>query len=378
MVRIGRLVVAAAAVGAVAVAAHTAVNLLLLRTPRRPTRPIEEHIDVLIPARNEAATIARTVESVLDQQDTPRLRLTVLDDDSQDDTSAIVERIPDPRLSLVRGKEDPPAGWLGKPWACARLGEQAGGSVVAFVDADVQLRPDALASLIHLLRENDLDMVAPYPAQIARTPLARLVQPLVTWSWAALMPVRWGENSSRPSLSAANGQVLVMDARAYREIGGHASVAGEVIEDVALMRAFKVHGFRCATVDGSTIATCTMYETDHEVVDGYAKSLWAAFGGKGQSIAVCTLLATLYVIPPLAMVIGPSRRTRAWGALGYAAGVTSRVLVARRVGERVIPDALAQPASVAAFIALNVVSWRRHARGTNTWKGRSVLPESGA
>ena len=378
MVSVGRLVVAAAAVGAVAVAAHTAVNLRVLRTPRRPARPVEEQVDVLIPARNEASTIARTVESVLAQQDTPRLRVTVLDDDSHDDTAAIVERIPDPRLQLVRGKEDPPAGWLGKPWACARLSEQAGGSVVAFIDADVQLQPDALASLIRLLRENDLDMVAPYPAQIARTPLARLVQPLVTWSWAALMPVRWGENSSRPSLSAANGQVLVMDARAYREIGGHANVAGEVIEDVALMRAFKVHGFRCATVDGSTIATCTMYETDREVIDGYAKSLWAAFGGRGQSIAVCTLLATLYVIPPLAMFIGPSRRTRAWGALGYAAGITSRILVARRVGERVVPDALAQPASVGAFIALNVVSWRRHTRGTNTWKGRSVLPAPGA
>jgi hypothetical protein len=66
-------------------------------------------------------------------------------------------------------------------------------------------------------------------------------------------------------------------------------------------------------------------------------------------------------------------RTRAIGLLGYAAGVTSRVLVARRTGERILPDALAQPASITAFAALNAVSWRRHRRGANTWKGRTVV-----
>jgi hypothetical protein len=57
--------------------------------------------------------------------------------------------------------------------------------------------------------------------------------------------------------------------------------------------------------------------------------------------------------------------------------VVSRALVARRTGEPVLPDTLAQPASIAAFAALTGVSWWRHARGTNTWKGRAVVAHPG-
>jgi hypothetical protein len=84
------------------------------------------------------------------------------------------------------------------------------------------------------------------------------------------------------------------------------------------------------------------------------------------------VLSWLYVVPPLAALAGPSRRARAWGAAGYAAGVTGRVLVARRTGGRAVPDAAAHPASVLAFGALVAVSWRRHHDGTATWRGRSL------
>ena len=373
MVRIGRLVVAAATCAAAGIAVHTAANLALLRRPRPDAPDVTEAVDVLIPARNERDHIERTVRSALAQQGVSQLRVTVLDDDSDDDTASIIESITDERLHLIRGTDGPPSHWLGKPWACMRLGTGASGSVLVFVDADVVLAPFAVRALVELMRGHDLDMAAPYPAQRSHSPLARLVQPLVTWSWAALLPLRWAEGSSRPSLSAANGQVLAMDAAAYREVGGHEAVHDEVIEDVALMRAFKVHGFRCATVDGSSLAECTMYSTDRELVDGYAKSLWNAFGGAAGSVAVGSLLGFTYLVPPIAMAMAPTRGTRMVGAIGYMAGVASRALVARRVGERVTPDAWLQPASITAFLALNLISWSRHRRGANTWKGRPVV-----
>jgi hypothetical protein len=51
-------------------------------------------------------------------------------------------------------------------------------------------------------------------------------------------------------------------------------------------------------------------------------------------------------------------------------------MVARRTGGRVLPDILAHPASITAFVALNAMSWQRHLRGANTWKGRAVVPEA--
>lgn len=362
-------------VTAVAITAHTVVNLRSLRRPRRPSHATTEQVSVLIPARNEAATIMAAVRSALLQEQVRDLEVVVLDDGSHDGTGDLATGAApdDARLRVVRAEDrPPPAGWLGKPWACERLAQEASGSVLVFMDADVTLDSDAVAALSADLRTRGLAMVAPYPAQEAEGWFERLVQPLVIWSWAATMPLAWAERSLRPSLSAANGQLLAVDAAAYRAAGGHAAVRGEVLEDIGLMRAFKRAGFHTATVDGSTLARCRMYSTTREVVDGYGKSLWAAFNGPAGSIAVNGLLLLAFVIPAAGM-LGPERRTRVIGAVGYLAGVGSRTVVAHRTGGRIAPDVLTQPLSILAFAALNALSWKRHLRGENRWKGRPVV-----
>jgi hypothetical protein len=377
--RPGLALVSIGTVGACALAVHTAVNLRLLRSPAPDAPPVTDDVYVLIPARDEVAHVGRTVRSVLAQTGVPRLRVVVLDDGSTDGTADVLDAVAaaDDRVRVVHADDAPPEGWLGKPWACARLGQLAaaadGPSILVFVDADVVLRPHAVRAVAATLRENGFALVAPYPFQEAETWLERLVQPLVTWSWAATMPVRWAETSTRTSLSAANGQFIAVDADAYRDIDGHASVRGDVLEDIALMRAMKSAGRATSTVDGSQLASCRMYDGAGAVVDGYAKSLWAAFGGPVGSVAVNGLLLVTYLVPAIAAVAARDRRTRRLGALGYAAGVASRALVARRTGERILPDALVQPASIAAFCALNAVSWQRHLRGANRWKGRAVV-----
>lgn len=383
-----RAAIVAGSLLAVGIATHTAINLRHLRrpVPRSTGTPSRgrERVSILIPARDEADTIAMTLRSASAQRSPEDehagdLEILVLDDGSTDETRVLAEAVAadDSRITVLTSPDHaPPRGWLGKPWACQRLSAEATGSVLAFVDADVELFPDAVAALVDTLRDGGFAMVAPYPHQEADSWLERLIQPLVTWSWAATMPLAWAERSTRPSLSAANGQLLVVDAEAYRRIGGHAAVAGDVLEDIALMRAFKRAGLRTATVDGSHLARCRMYLGPQQVIDGYSKSLWDAFNGPLGSIGVMALLGWAYVVPAVAVVASP--RNRRIALLGYAAGVVSRAMVARRTGERVLPDTLAQPASIAAFIGLNALSWRRHLRGTNTWKGRPVVAEVGA
>ena len=370
---VNRRFVAVGSALAVGLAVHTWWNLRHLRTPDPGAPRVDDEVTVLVPARNEAEHVHDTVTSLLAQDGVPHLEVVVLDDASTDATAPELGRIQDARLRVIHADDAPlPAGWLGKPWACQRLSEHASGSVIVFADADVHFEPWALRAAINELRSSGLALIAPYPRQRAVTWFERLVQPLVTWSWVATMPLGWAETSLRPSLSAANGQFLVFDAAAYRAIEGHRSVAGDVIEDVALMRALKRAGFYTATVDGSHLAQCRMYDGTNAVIDGYAKSLWAAFNGPLGSIGTNALLVWSGVVPFAAFVFAPDRRTRMIGAAGYAAMVASRASVAMRTGERVVPDALAQPASIAAFTMLNVISWWRHLRGTNTWKGRSV------
>jgi hypothetical protein len=247
--------------------------------------------------------------------------------------------------------------------------------VLVFLDADVRLEPGAVAGGIHLLRSLGLDLVAPYPRIDAPTPLQRLVQPLVPWSWATTVPLGWAEASQWSSLSAANGQFLVFDAGAYHRIDGHAAVSAEVLEDIALMRAIRTAGGRAITADSSGVASCRMYATDQEMIDGYTKSLWDAFGSLAGSVIATSFLVCTYTLPAVGLV-SRDARTRRWGALGYTAGVIGRELVARRTGEpcvtRGAPDPLAHPVSIAAFAFLTGLSWKRRRAGTTQWKGRPV------
>ena len=209
--------------------------------------------------------------------------------------------------------------------------------------------------------------MSPYPRQLAETVGERLVQPLLQWSWLTTLPLRLAERSPRPSLTAANGQLLVVDAAAYSRAGGHEAVRHEVLEDIALLRTLKSRGGHGTVTDGTALATCRMYDGWASLRDGYSKSLWAAFGSPAGAVAGLGLLATAYVVPPVAALRGCRV-----GLTGYAAAVLGRVVVARRMGGRVWPDTLAHPASVLALGALTGRSLLLHRRGALRWKGRHV------
>ena len=97
------------------------------------------------------------------------------------------------------------------------------------------------------------------PSQEVGSLVERLVQPLLQWTWLTFLPLRLAETSPRPSLAAANGQLIAVRRTRVRGAGGHAAVRHEVIEDVALLRAVKRSGGRGTVVDGTAVATCRMY-----------------------------------------------------------------------------------------------------------------------
>lgn len=360
---------------AAAGAANTARNLRIMAAPP-PTAPAPDRpVSVLLPLRNEAHRVLGCLRALRALPAEDCAEIVVLDDASTDGTAEVVraELGDDPRLVLLTGEGDPPRGWLGKPWACARLADAATGEVLVFCDADVILSPDAIRRALAMRSAAGYDIICPYPRQHTSGPLGRLVQPLLQWSWLTTLPLDVAARSSRGSTAAGNGQFLIVDAATYRRAGGHRAVRAEVLEDVALVRAGKRVGAIGGMADGTALAECTMYADDAELVAGYTKSLWSAFGSPAAAAAAVSALLLAYVVPPVAAVIGPDRRTRAIGAVGYAAAVAGRVAVARRTGQRSWPDAAAHPASIIAFAGLVAESWRRLRRGELTWSGRPVV-----
>ncbi len=319
------------------------VSLLSLHAALNPWRreevPFDGTVSVLVPARDEAGRIRPLLETL------PRdVEVLVLDDGSSDGTADLVRGH---GFTVLDGKPLP-EGWIGKPWACQQLADAATGDVLVFVDADVTLARGAVARTVAAL--GDVDLVCPYPRQLADGP-ARLVQPLLQWSILSFLPAR-ARRSPRPSLSAANGQLMAVRRAAYDRAGGHAAVRDEVVEDVALLRAVKRAGGRGGVVDGTDLASTRMYDDWPALVEGYTKSLHTV------PAAVPAGLLALYVLPWL------SRRPAA--RIACAAGVLGRAAVARRTQSPVV-DSVAHPVSVVLLAALWVRS--RTAR-ERTWKGR--------
>ena len=331
-------------------AVHTIVNARLLRQPGAPGTL---SASLLLPVRDEAGRVEACLAGLLRQG---AREILVLDDGSTDATADLVRSTPG--VTLIQGRELAP-GWLGKPHACQQLADAATGEVLVFVDADVVLEPGALAATVGILERTGLDLVSPYPRQDAPGP-TRLVQPLLQWSWLTFLPLRLAERPGRPSLAAANGQLLAVRRAAYDRAGGHGAVRHDVVEDVALLRAVKRAGGTGGVVDGTLLATTRMYDGWAELVAGYGKSLHTT----GPVPPV--LLTVLYVVPAVAALRG----SRA-GQVAYAAGVVSRVVSARRTGGTVL-DAVAHPLSVAILVTLTVRSHLAARRGTLTWKGRAV------
>ncbi|CAO5167973.1 4,4'-diaponeurosporenoate glycosyltransferase [Frankia sp. AiPs1] len=360
-------IVRSAAVASVGIAVHTALNARLLRVAP-PASTITELVSVILPVRDEAARLGPCLDALLAVTHLPRLEIIAYDDESTDGTDRLLAAWArdDPRVTVVRGGP-PPSGWLGKPHACAQAAAVAAGSVLVFLDADVTLAPQGIARAILLLRASGLDLISPYPRQEASGLAERLIQPLLSWLWLALLPLRLAERSPRPSLSAAGGQFLCVDAAAYRRAGGHAAVHDQIIEDVALLRAVKRAGGRGVVVDGTDLASNRMYDGWPSLRDGYAKSLAAAGGSPAASAAQIGLLSWLYVLPAIAALRG-----RPAAVVGCLAGVASRTIAAHRTSGRRWPDPLTHPASISLLGYLTALSWWRRRSGRATWKGRRV------
>lgn len=361
-------VLAAGTARAVRIAYRIARNARLEHVPPVAPSPVRERISVLMPARNEAHRIGPPIGSLVAQTGCEELEILVLDDNSTDGTADVIRTASggDPRLRILSGKPLP-EGWRGKPHACAQLGEAATGSVLVFVDADVEFEPHAMASAVTLLREKHLDYLSPFPRQIVGSFGERLMQPVNGWVRLSVVDMRYAEDSHEPGALLANGQFLVIDAAAYKRSGGHEAIKDAMIDDVWLAATLKATGSRGVAVRGSGIASCRMYESFAELRDGYTRWLWVLFPNNRVLVTTCAKVIASDVLPVFAALRG-SRL----GKIGYGAAVAGRVISGLSSRDRLVPDALFHPASSALSVALYVDSVRRRRRDRVTWKGRVI------
>lgn len=358
---------------AILLAAMLAVALYNLRTAPRledAGEPVAlPLVSVLVPARDEAENLRRTLPLLL-ASDYPRLEVLVLDDRSTDGTAEVAEEIGvrgGAPLRVLRGT-DPPPGWLGKNWACHQLAAAAGGEVLVFCDADVEAAPAAVRRTVAALLGRGAGAVTAIPRQRLDGWVQAAVIPLIVQlPVAAMLPLRLVPVTRAPSLSMANGQWLAFTRATYDAVGGHAVVRGEVVEDVALGRRVKACGDPLVVCVAASLLAVRMYDGPAALREGFRKNLYPLLGGRRLPFAAGVALLSLAWLYPFVGALRGSSTALLALALLTALRMASALLF--RQGWRTV---VLHPLAALLAARLAVESWLEHERGRVSWKGRAV------
>jgi GT2 family glycosyltransferase len=268
---------------------------------------------------------------------------------------------------VIRGT-DPPAGWVGKNWACDQLAAAATGEVLVFCDADVEAEPAAVRRTVAAMQAHAAGALTALPRQRMEGWAQAAVVPVIAQlPVLAMLPIRLIPAIRSPALSMANGQWLAFTRAAYDACGGHEAVHGEVLEDVALGRRVKASGERLLVCVAPSVLAVRMYASAAEMREGFRKNLYPLLGGRRLSFAVMLALLAIAWLYPL---LGALRGTAA--ALLPLALLAALRIVGALLFRHGWATVLLHPAGVLTAAALALESWRTHARGGVTWRGRRV------
>lgn len=258
-------------------------------------------VAVIIPAYNEAANIEACVTSVLDSTAID-LQVWVVDDQSTDETKAIVELVQesrqDERLKLISAGERP-AGevWVGKNWACTQAAKQVGGEFLLFIDADVRLKPQSIERTISYAQQEKIDLLSLAVVFLCRHWSEWLVQPIVYFLLAVgfdFAPV----NDPMSEAAFAAGPFMLFRRSAYDAIGGHAAVRDYVVEDVELGRRIKQNNFRLWYGLGRGLAEVHMYRSFSALWEGWTKNWFEGSNRNYQAAFYCVFVTFLVFAMP--------------------------------------------------------------------------------
>ena len=325
-------------------------------------------VSIIVPARNEEASLGDCLES-LTAQTGVGVEIIIVDDGSTDRTREIAQSFARVRVISAGPLPD---GWTGRNNAVIAGAKEARAQRLLFTDADTVHLPGSLARALAEAKRDAADLLSYSPEQLVVTFAERAVMPVIFAELASQYPpqkVREHSSGQSSEIVAANGQYLLVRRAAYDAVGGHAAVATEILEDVALARLFRKNGKHVYFRYGGDAVRTRMYRNWRQLREGWTKNLALLFP-QPERLAVRSLFLWLM----------------AWSALGFAvSGAVSQhfawivaaalwLLPYRRIrvahfssADNLIAIAFGLP----LFAYLLLRSKKAHASGQVSWKDRA-------
>jgi len=325
-------------------------------------------IGVLIPARDEAASIERTLRSITAQDGIARV--VVVDDGSTDGTGKIAASVPG--VEVIEGAETPP-GWSGKLWAQQQALESLDTPLLLLLDADIELDPGMVAALRDKLRRDDLDQVSIMASLPAGSIPEKLLLPAFVYFFKQLYPFAWVNRDERPFAAAAGGCVLLKRGALLRA-GGFEAWKDTLIDDCELAARIRAGGGRIWLGLSHGVRSLRRHPDFESLLDTVRRTAYTQLRqSPALLVAVVVIMLLLFPIPPLAMALGLAIASAPLIAAGGAGWLLMALGYLPQVRfSRLNPLwSLALPLSGLLFLRATVESAARHHFGAGAgWKGR--------
>ena len=344
-----------------------------------PATPIPSDppaVSVIVPARNEEASLKNCLDSLVAQTNVA-FEIIVINDHSTDRTHEIASSFSDKRVRVVDAGTLPP-GWTGKNNAVIAGAKVAQGEWLLFTDADTVHLPGSLARSIEEAMRQHAALLSYSPQQVVKSLGEKAVMPVIFAELAACFRPSKVSDPNSPA-AAANGQYLLITREAYDAVGGHAAIAAKLLEDVALARAVKKSGRKiCFRFGGDAVRT-RMYRTFAQLREGWTKNLVLLFPSP-MRLATLRALEFILIVASLATGITTARHGHFQPAV--AAGLLGAILYATFL-TRIRRAHFSWDAALLALFGLPLFSYLlirstlSHKHGNVWWKGRRYPPGFG-
>lgn len=219
-------------------------------------------LSVIIPARNEECNLPHLLESLMSQT-FPPFEIIVVDDFSNDRTKEIAKSY---GVKVIIGSTLP-EGWTGKSWAVWNGYLHASGDVLAFLDADIRMAPNALESLMKA-REHAKGVISVVPfhhTEKLYEKFALIMNILGIFAFTSVF------ERGNPKKGLYGSCILAL-REDYEKINGHESVKSEVLDDLLIGSKFIEAGIPVTNFIGYGLVSFRMYPSGiRSEIEGFSK-----------------------------------------------------------------------------------------------------------
>ncbi|MGE3624137.1 MAG: glycosyltransferase [Bdellovibrionales bacterium] len=331
-------------------------------------------VDIIVPARNEAAELPKSLPSLFAQDYPGNWRIILVDDHSTDGTAAVARQIArdknaDSRLAVISAPDLPPD-WTNPKLHALHCGlGHSSADFILFTDADIMHHPKNLSELVARAVANRLHLVSLMVKLHCVTFAEKLLIPAFIFFFEMLFPFRRANDPASKTAAAAGGVILAKRS-ALEKIGGLGAIKSQLIDDCALASAVKNTGGLTELTLSRDVVSMREYPKTGDVMRMISRTAFTQLRYSSWRLIATVIGMFILFSPPLLALAAETGQGKAMGLLAWA---IMSILYLPTILFYGLPFywALTLPAAAVIYILATIDSARLYWQGKGgQWKGR--------